>query len=296
MCLIAAALMVSNAEAYRVTTADAGGADAELRESAPTTNRGVSTEIASRVASNRDSVIYLKFGVQDFDADMLANDIYVQTTYRNNNLVASRFQDLAGGGDNTGFDYFVLDPTMAGANWDELTITPANAPGFTVDYVLDEFGEPTTTPDCTTKGTLMGPGGTPTAGLTYLGRQLFDTADLGSGGHLDVGGTFNFLCAAGSALHDAIVAAQLTDHKTVTVIMGIAHEYNNANSNWINFNYLFNPKEMTTLNTDPTSPWSGMANDASNGYMFSPALTNVPEPATMALLGLGGLLLSRKRK
>ena len=55
--LAAVALIVTNAEAFRVTTNDPGGADAELRESQPTTNRGDSTEIASRVAANRNSLI-----------------------------------------------------------------------------------------------------------------------------------------------------------------------------------------------------------------------------------------------
>ena len=294
--LVAIALIAADAEAFRVTTADAGGADAELRESQPTTARGTGTEIASRIAQyfddfgvqtgGKNSVIYLKFSVSDISATDLAGDITVRTTYRNTNLSVNRIEDLAGGGANTGFDYFVLDPTTAGADWDEETIAPTTAagvvqaPGYTYD---GDFG---TKP-------------TDNSALTYLGQKLYDSADL-VGGHMPVGGAFDFTLSTGSALHTAIEEAQASDYQYVTIVMGIAHEADNINGgNWLNFNYLFNPKEQTTLNGDPTSPWDGMANDASTGYAFSPMLTNephIPEPATIALLGLGGLLLRRKRK
>ncbi len=285
--LVAIALMAADAQAFRITTAH-GGADAELRESGPTTNRGDNSEIASRVASNRNSCIYLKFDVSTITAADLADDITVRTTYRNNNLVESRFYNPEFG--YTGWDYFVLDPTMEGANWDEMTITPENAPGYTYDGLYETKGQYTVDPF---EGAVLNDG------LTYLGQQLYSSAGMvGTTSHLPVGGAFDFTLGAGSALHDAIIAAQATDHKMLTIIMGIAHDYveGETPSQWVNFNYLFNPKEMTTLNSDPDSPWSGMANDASNDYFFSPTLLHIPEPATMVLLGLGGLLLGRKRK
>jgi len=289
MGLAAAAILVTDAQAWRITT-NMGGADAELREEAPAVNRGTSTEIASRIyvypttptdaSKSRNSMIYLKFNVADITAADLLGDINVQTTYRNTNLGTGRIQDTVEPiGANTGFDYFVLDPTMAGADWDELTITPSTAPGFFVDG------------DYSTKGVYDPFMGGLNSGVTYLGTKLFDSDQLVSG-RLRVGDRFTLVNNPGSALHQAIVAAQATGHQTVTVIMGVTHGADSDNTQWLNFNYLFNPKEMLTLGTDTLSPYSGMSN---TGGVFSPALTDIPEPATMVLLGLGGLLLRRKR-
>ncbi len=276
MALVAVVLLATNAQAAVYSTRHDGGADAELRESAPDQARGTGTEIASRIASNRNSVIYLKFNVADISPAELLGDIAVRTTYRNaNQLTAGRIEDTVGGGANTGFDYFVMDPTIAGADWDEATITPNNAPAYNSD------GDLSTKP---TGYTFF-----PTTGLTYLGQQLFDSGEI-YGGALLVGDQFEFNNAPGSALHAAIVAAQATDHKTVTVVMGIAHDATNPNTNWIGFNYLMNPKEMNPLNADSDSPWGGdIMSD-----LFAPALVT-PEPATLVLLGLGGLVLRRKR-
>lgn len=282
-------LFVTDANAYfRITTADAGGADCELREEGPTTNRGTSTEIASRLYGStsptawRDSAIYLKFGVGSITAADLAGNITVRTTIRNTNMASGRFQDTVGDiGPNTGWDYYVLDPTMAGADWSETGITPNTAPGASVD------GDYSTKMTTDFLGSLN-------PGLTYLGQQLYDSSKMKSG-RLVVGDAFDFTLSAGSALHSAILAAQGTGHQTLTIIMQMAHNWDNENTQWLNFNYLFNPKEMTTLNADPLSPWSGKKNDASNGFLFSPTLTNLPEPTTMTLLGLGILALLKKR-
>lgn len=282
MALVALMLIATDAMAERYQAV----ADVELRGSAPTVNRGGDSEIASRVATNRDSVIYLQFDVSSMTAAELANDITIRTTYRNNNLTIGRITDTVEPiGDNNGWDYFVLDPTMEGADWDEMTITPATAPGAATDYLSDGV-----TADCTTK--MTGYTFYPTAGLTYIGQQLYDVDDI-DGTHLPVGKAFDYTPTGDNltALQNAIEVAQGTEHQTLTIVMGIASPYNSDNSQWVGFNYLFNPKEKLTLQTDSTSVYSGA--DNSDGY-FAPALIT-PEPATLVLLGLGGLLLRRKK-
>ncbi|MDC0935805.1 PEP-CTERM sorting domain-containing protein [Pirellulales bacterium] len=280
-----AVLIAADAQADRYSTFDPGGADAELRESQPTNPRGTGSELASRIADpgNRNSVIFLKFGVGDVSLPELASDITVRTTYRNNNLTAGRIEDTSGGGPNTGFDYYVLDPTIAGADWDEAAITPVSASTDGIGYVLDG--------DFSTKGT--GTPGAPSPGLTYLGTNLFDSGQIGTGGHLDIGDNFDLTVGAGSPLHTAILTAQGTGHQTVTVAMAIAHEASNPNSNWLNFNYLFNPKEQDPLNDDPDSPLGG--SDNSTGR-FAPQLLTVPEPASIGLLAIGSVALLRRRR
>jgi hypothetical protein len=296
MGLAAVVMLVTEAEAFRITTSDPGGADAELRESQPTTNRGASSEIASRQgpAYGKQSEIYLKFGVGDLTPADLAGDITVRTTYRNTNLTPGRFQDIAGGGPNTGWDYYAVIPTETGANWDETTIAP------TTDTVAGTVQPPGYFYDgnIATKG--CGTPGFPTTGLVYLGSQLYQDADMRAG-HMPVGGAFDFTMGSGSVLHALIDAAQATPHQTLSIVMCVIHDTTNPNINWLDFNYLFNPKEMTVLNEDVYSPWGGLAESYYNslGGSFNPQLTNephiTPEPATIALLGLGGLLLRRKR-
>jgi len=286
--LCAVAILATDVSARRISTFDAGGADAELRESQPTTARGTGSEIASRIsgAGNRNSVIYLKFGVGSITPGELGRDITVRTTYRNTNINPGRIQvPNVSNGATTGFDYFVLDPTLPSANWDEATITPASAATDGIGYSLDGdfFTKPTGTP------------GTPTSGLTYLGSNAFDPADLGPGGTMLVGDNFDLTALPpNSALHQAIAVAQGTPHQTVTIVMGISHPADSPNSGWLNFNYLFNPKEQTTLNNDANSPWGGADNSMGQ---FAPSLvTTIPEPASFVLLGVAGLALVGMRK
>lgn len=301
MAAIAAFAMPADA-ARIISTFDSGavaGADAELRESAPTQNRGSSTEIASRVAGNRNSLIYVKLPVDSVSAAELASPITFRMTYRNTNLTATRISDTSSDPTMvpdryTGLQYYVLDPNNAGADWDESTITPLTAPGYLPD---GNFG--------THDIVLGGDNFTPIASqlfpeIAYVGLQPQEN-------HLPVGGALDLTVQPGSALHDAIVDAQSTAHQSITIAAGTIHNNLDTHGNFINFNYLFNPKEQTTLNNDPNydnnvaagdgpegSPWSGATN--SQASPFAPQLLLVPEPSSVALICLAGLALVRRRR
>ncbi len=273
LALGAVTLLASHASAVAIHTFDPGGADAELRESAPLDARGGGSEIASRIASgSRNSLIYLKFGVGGLTPADLANTISIQTHIRNSNLSNGRIKDSVDpvNNPNAGFDYYVLDPTLTNANWNEATITPTSAFVDGIGYNFDGNFD--------TKGS--GTPSSPTAGLTFLGTKRFrDLVPPES--NLPIGESFNLHLAPGSALHSAIVAAQGTAHQTVSIVMSVNHETSSPNSNWLGFNYLFSPKEWVASQGLPRH--------------WAPSLT-IPEPCSFALLGIAGLALVGGRK
>lgn len=267
------------------------GADAEVRESNPTQNRGASTEIASRVLNNftlgnpndnidRNSAIYTKF---DITGQAMPDDgkTAFRMSYRNNNLVGSRIQDTITPNPaiRTGLAIYGLSNADLGS-WDENTITYLNAPGITFDG------------DVGTKDF--------NSDLTFLGTVAFP--EIGTQNHLPVGGFLEFRSAAfDSFLADAIANGR----SSITLVSTVIHGGDAPFPNWLNFNYLFNPKEQVTLNSDPNydadmndpnnplgSPWSGADNSTGD---FSPQILLAPEPASAAILGLLSLAALRRR-
>jgi hypothetical protein len=306
-----AAVITQGASARVISTFDPGGADAEVREAAPTTPRGEMNELGMRIAATaHNGHVYMKFGVQDVTASDLAHPITMRTTWALSNMAANRIFDIADlvAGDfqdrqRASFDYYVLNPNHGKANWDEATLiygtTPATwAPGLTFDGNFE------------TKDLLVNASGAPvdSGNLTYLGnnvvRSLYrtgtDAASLVIENRLPIGENFDMTFAPGSPLHEAIVAAQATGHQTVTLVTTLHFDTASANNGWLNFNYVWNPKERNPLNTDtaydsntqdpnnPTgAPLGGSANTAENP--FAPRLIFVPEPASLVLFGLCGM-------
>jgi hypothetical protein len=335
----------STANAGRViSTFDPGGADAEVREAAITTRFGASTEIGMRLATatnpaapsgSHNGHIYMKFGVSSITPAELAGPIIVRTSWRNNNLPNNRIEDAIDlvnatfeDRPNVAFNYYVLDPNNAGADWNESLIAYRNsAPTMVID---PDTGDPVPG-GVNPNGTVAAPGLSfdplspadvttkdidPTQ-LTYLGtKQLRSLFRDGNGpgsvpieNQIPVGESFNLSVNPGSPLHNAIIAAMATSHQTVTVVATLAHDNStNPNAGWQNHNYLWTPKELATMNNHPAydsdtldpnnptgSPHSLKPNTQSTPY--APRLVlGVPEPGSMLMAGICGLSMLMRRR
>ena len=289
------------------------GADAEVRDHQPATNFGASTELATRIVDNfpfgnasdstdRFSAMYLKF---DLTGSTLpaGEQAQLRLTYRNTNLTPNRLTDTSPPGNNTGFRtglaFYGLDRDDPGNNWAEGTITYNTAPGMALGGDFDNGTKDYDFVDPDGAGPLRAP-------LTPLGVQLFPL--LGTQNRLPVGGELLFSNTNFTNFINQSLAAGKT---TVTIVAAVIHDGKVPVNDWKNFNYLFNPKEMTTLlvdtgydadTTDPSnplgSPFSGASNatDANGFSPFSPQLILVPEPGAFALAAFAGIgFLTRRR-
>lgn len=310
------ALAPAAAQAATVIPTSLGvGADAEVRDHQGTTNFGASTELATRILDNapfghtndgsdRFSAMYMKFDITGQVPLAMGETAQLRMTYRNTNLTANRLTDTSPPGNNTAFRtgiaFYGLDRDDAGNSWVESTITYNTAPGLALGGDLENGTKDFDFIDPDGAGPLRAP-------LTPLGVQLFPL--LGTQNRLPVGGELLF---SNTAFTNFINQSLIAGKTTVTIVAAVAHDGKVPVNDWKNFNYLFNPKEMTTLltdtgydadTTDPLnplgSPFSGASNatDANGFSPFSPQLILVPEPGALALAALGALAcLPRRRR
>jgi hypothetical protein len=308
--------LASPAAAVIIPTSKGIGADAEVRDHQPTTNFGASTELATRIVDNfpighandgsdRFSAMYLKFDITGQTA-LPGQQTSLRLTYRNTNLTPNRVHDTTPPGNNfdfrTGLAFYGLDRDHPGNAWAENTITYLTAPGMDNggfgggDFNNGTKDLNTTDPDA---------GGPLRAPLTPLGVQLFPVVPPQN--RLPVGGELIF---SSNNLNQFVTDALNAGKTSVTIVANIVHDGKIPVNDWKNFNYLFNPKEQTTLTTDTGydadvndpnnplgSPWSAASNatDANGFSPFSPQLILVPEPGSMVLVALAACAIFRRR-
>jgi hypothetical protein len=311
--LLALGALAPAGRAAIIATSKGAGADAEVRDHQPTTNFGASTELASRIVDNfpfghandgndRFSAMYLKFDITGQTA--LPNQTAsVRMTYRNTNLTPNRVHDTTPPGNNmdfrTGIAFYGLDRDDPGNNWSESTITYLTAPGMSGGGDFNNGTKDLDFVDPDGAGPLRAP-------LTALGVEIFPV--VAPQNRLPVGGALLF---SSDALNNFITQSLNAGKTTVTIVAAVVHDGKVPVNDWKNFNYLFNPKEQVTLTTDTAydadttdpnnalgSPWSAASNatDANGFSPFSPQLILVPEPSSLALIGLAAIAGACQRR
>ena len=261
------------------------GADAEVRESQAAINFGSNTELGSSVRNDfptadvndpndRNGVMYLQFDLAGIAAGDAVGAV-LRMTFRNSNLSVSRISDVDNVDPNygrNGIEYYGI-PNYQFA---EGALTYSTAKGLTADLNVG-------TKDFDSNA-------------VPLGSRDFPL--IGTQNRLAVGDPLDF----SSGVLDAFLQGELAAGRATAVIAathrnaGLASEPNS----WRNFNYLFNPKDQTTLGldaaydsdvTDPFNTTGAPLGGASNADgRFSPQLRlGVPEPGT-AVLGLAAAM------
>jgi hypothetical protein len=246
--------------------------------------------------------MYLKFDITGQTA--LPNQTAsVRMTYRNTNLTPNRVHDTTPPGNNmdfrTGIAFYGLDRDDPGNNWSESTITYLTAPGMSGGGDFNNGTKDLDFVDPDGAGPLRAP-------LTALGVEIFPV--VAPQNRLPVGGALLF---SSDALNNFITQSLNAGKTTVTIVAAVVHDGKVPVNDWKNFNYLFNPKEQVTLTTDTAydadttdpnnalgSPWSAASNatDANGFSPFSPQLILVPEPSSLALIGLAAIAGACQRR
>jgi hypothetical protein len=317
--------------AATVISTNLNGADAEVREEEinPCTdplmcipgtplgnNRGANTELATRLkdstanSGDRSSAIYLKFDIssitqQELNANLARLRLHVRNA---NQIQAGRAVNTAPNSTDPvamTFNVYGLNNFALG-NWSESALTWYNAPGITPDSAntpAQDPGKYNFNSDLSLLGTFQYPTIPPQNALA-VGSPV-DFADPN-------GSLKNLIQAAKNAgqSHLTLVVAHALDGFQATTEELTANPNAQVTpNNFLNFNYLFIPKELNPLNADtawdadttnPDNPLGGPFSMADNSSgAFSPTLLLVPEPASTVLVGLGiwtAMALARRRR
>ncbi len=305
--MVAGLAAPAEASTIVIPTNFGNGADAEVRESESFSNpdgraRGHEEELATRVFVNnnspfptgneRNSVMFLRFDISQLTLQDIENatDAYVRLHVNTTSWNQSRSVS-PDTGVRAGFSMMALRPGASGQDWQEGNDSTAGdmayhtAPGLVYDANMrtkDYYG-----PD-----------------LQFMTATPAPDVGVGS---LPVGYALDFNHNVDNPEDDRILQfladAISAGNTTVTFLIGATQDGSPllSGSSITNFNYVFASKEVQALRSQLSgvgpdngpSPWSGASN--ANGE-FSPKLVIVPEPASLTLLGLGGLGLLRRRR
>jgi hypothetical protein len=328
---VATATLACSAQAEILIPTNQNGADAEVRESEtgtptpiyPGVNRGTSFELATRLkdstsnSGDRSSADYLKFDISGLTAADLTANPYAALRLRVGapNINGSRQIAPSPADPNQMVEMtFALRglTNFALGNWDENTITYYNAPGIT--------------PDATQAPNPVNPGEYDfNSDMPQLGT--FKLPTVGVQNHLAVGSPVYYTEAADGPLHQLILDALSAGQTSVTLVVhhgldgflaATGESPGTTPTSMLNFNYLFIPKDITVIDnstgdnnlndtgydadtTDPNNPLGSPYLHASNATgVFSPTLilgtTLVPEPSSVVLLVLGGMVAAATRR
>jgi hypothetical protein len=283
------------------------------------TNRGSNTELATRRkdstsnSGDRSSAIYLKFDISTIPDNIPNQTVTLRMFVRNANQIrASRTVDHPPFGNNTDNELFTDPVEMKFAvlgltnfalnNWAENTITWYNAPGITPDSMISATQDPgkyNFNTDMRVLGTFKYPTVPPQNALA-VGQAVDFT---------DTDGLLRDLIQeakdAGQTHVTLVVHHGLNGFQATTAELTADPTIQATPNEFLNFNYLFIPKEMTTLNTDagwdadttnPNNPLGGPNSGAANNGQFSPQLIIVPEPYSVALLAIAMLTATALRR
>jgi len=264
-------------------------ADAELREEAATTVRGDNQELATRghvpsagdaTQGTQNSWMLMRFDISGITLTDLANnpDVRLRLHVDTQNWVPTNsYLPSTTPPEQYGLEYWALNTSAPGQNWDEGTVTYNTAPGILNDNSVATHNDQT-------------------ADMTKLGQLDFQPVHVSN--FLPVGTPWDFQSPALTAY---ITNAVTNGVQFVTIMAG---RYNGRT----NQQYIFSSNDDVNLlsqtNYDPdgsgpmpggqTVPNSGAS--AAGGKFAPKLILAIPEPASLALFAFGIVALANRQR